>query len=67
MGRVSSDVSLFDPMTLRGATRSGRVYQLVGPGVSAEDARYVWERWCELNDIASYTDISERLLAGTRK
>ena len=38
MGRVSSDASLFDPMTLRGATRSGRVYQLVGPGVWAEEA-----------------------------
>lgn len=66
-GRVSSAVSLFDPISLRGSTRSGRVYQLIGPGGWAEDAQYVWERWCELNDVTSYTDVTQLLLAGAQK
>lgn len=66
-GRVSSAVSLFDPVSLRGTTHSGRTYQLIGPDGWAEDALYVWERWCELNEVTSYADVSEQLLAGAQK
>jgi hypothetical protein len=66
-GRVSSAVSMFDPGALRGSTRSGRVYQLVGRNGWAGDAQYVWEHWCELNSVASYIDVTERLLAGAQR
>jgi len=63
-GRVSSAVFAFDPSALRGATRSGRVYQLIGHSGWDENAQYVWERWCKANDVTSYIDVTEQLLAG---
>lgn len=50
-GAVSSKIENFDPMTMRGVTNSGRVYQLVGlPGV-CDDAQYVLENWCKFNHV----------------
>lgn len=66
-GRVSSAITTFDLSTLRGQTRSGRVYQLVGRDGWSLDAEYVWKRWCALNDVKSYSDVTSQLLAGTGK
>lgn len=50
-GRVSSKIETFDPVTRRGVTRSGRVYELLGdPGVNM-DALYVWDKWKEINEV----------------
>jgi hypothetical protein len=50
-GRVSSPILEFDPATLRGRTRSGRVYQLAGnPGFN-RDADYVLGRWLTINHL----------------
>jgi len=50
-GAVSSKIETFDPRTMRGRTRSGRVYQLVGlPGFS-DDAQYVFANWCRFNQV----------------
>ncbi|MGF6596312.1 hypothetical protein P3T23_001019 [Paraburkholderia sp. GAS448] len=65
-GRVSSAVFLFDPIALRGTTRSGRVYQLVGTKGWENHAQYVWSRWCEVNNVTSYTDVTERMLSGAQ-
>lgn len=62
-GRVSTAIQQFDPALLRGVTSSGRVYQLVGSRGCSKDGRYIWERWCELNGITSYTDVTTELLA----
>jgi hypothetical protein len=63
-GRVGSEVVTFDPQSLRGETRSGRIYQLIGaPGRSA-NADYVWKRWCELNSVTVYADVTGQLLTG---
>lgn len=62
-GRVSTAIQQFDPATLRGVASSGRVYQLVGPRGCSEDGRYIWKRWCEVNEILSYTDVTTVLLA----
>ncbi|KUY98954.1 hypothetical protein WS50_27930 [Burkholderia territorii] len=64
-GRVSSAIATFDPVTMQGTTRSGRIYELVGKKGSSLNAEYVWKRWCELNEVTSYTDVTERLLDGT--
>ncbi|MET3821333.1 hypothetical protein ACVK00_000245 [Burkholderia sp. PvR073] len=64
-GRVSSAITNFDRATLRGQTRSGRVYQLVGQDGWSLDAEYVWKRWCTVNDVKSYSDVTMQLLAGT--
>ncbi|BEH39280.1 hypothetical protein GTC3P0254_13980 [Burkholderia pseudomallei] len=63
-GRVSSPIVTFDPVTLQGTTQSGRVYELVGRKGWSLDGEYIWKRWCELNEVTSYTDVTERLLDG---
>lgn len=58
-GRVSSAIQEFDVTSMRGITRSGRVYQLLGsPGDSA-DASYVWDEWRAINDVRTYQDVTQ--------
>jgi hypothetical protein len=63
-GRVSSPIVTFDPVTLHGTTQTGRIYELVGRKGWSLNVEYVWIRWCELYEVASYTDVTERLLDG---
>lgn len=62
-GRVSTAIQELDLTLLRGVTSSGRVYQLVGPRGSSADGRYIWEHWCIVNGISSYTDVTTDVLA----
>ncbi|UXU92108.1 hypothetical protein [Burkholderia sp. S-53] len=62
-GRVSSAITIFNRVALCGQTRSGRVYQLVGQRGWSSDAKYVWKRWCEVNEVKSYSDVTSKLLA----
>ncbi|CAG9269534.1 conserved hypothetical protein [Paraburkholderia caribensis] len=64
-GRVSSPIVNFDPVTMQGTTQTGRIYELIGRRGSSLNVDYVWIRWCELYEIASYTDITEAFLGGT--
>lgn len=50
-GRVSSRIEEFDPSTMMGRTRSGRIYSLQGAPGFHPDADYVWATWCRLNRI----------------
>jgi hypothetical protein len=61
-GRVSSGIVRFDLAALRGVTRSGRVYNLVGKPGNALDADYVWNRWRELNGVRSFSDVTQDML-----
>ena len=63
-GRVSSAIVAFDHETFRGKTLSGRVYQLVGNPGRSDNADYVWERWCEINEVESFSDVTAQFLAG---
>ncbi len=58
-GRVTSVVRQFDPSALRAITKSGRVYLLRGRSGSTLDAEYVWSRWAGLNNVTSWTDITD--------
>ncbi len=50
-GAVSSKIDKFDPVTMCGVTRSGRVYQLLGmPGVNP-DAQYTLDAWIHRNEL----------------
>ncbi|MFL9987978.1 hypothetical protein [Paraburkholderia sediminicola] len=62
-GRVSTAIQEFDPTMLRGVTSSGPVYQLVGQRGYSDDGQYIWQRWCDVNGIISYTDVTTQLLA----
>ncbi|RQX90803.1 hypothetical protein [Burkholderia stagnalis] len=63
-GRVSSAIVAFDCETLRGKTLSGRTYQLVGNPGRSDNGDYVWQRWCELNEVKSFSDVTAQFLAG---
>jgi hypothetical protein len=59
-GRVCSPVKTYDPVTKRGVTQSGRVYELVPdrPGLNG-DADYVWHNWLRRNGNPKFTDVTE--------
>lgn len=60
-GRTSTKIVEFDPVTKRGVTASGRVYQLEGePGYNS-DAYYVFNMWCSVNEavVIKEVDINE--------
>jgi hypothetical protein len=61
-GRVSSPIVTFDPVARQGTTQTGRIYELIGQQGWSPQAEYVLQRWCGLYDVASYTDVTERLL-----
>ncbi|MGF6654934.1 hypothetical protein OKW34_005524 [Paraburkholderia youngii] len=61
-GRVSTAIQQFDSTALRGVTSSGRVYQLVGLQGCSANAQYIWERWCTVNGVTSYTDVTTHVL-----
>lgn len=44
-GRVSSAVVSWDPVSMTGRTKSGRLYHLVGEPGNDPDVRYTWELW----------------------
>lgn len=62
-GRVSGAIVTFDPITARGKTQSGRLYQLQGaPGLSVEGA-YAWELLRRFNGVQSFVDVTGEVLA----
>ena len=63
-GRVSSAIVAFDHETFRGKTLSGRVYLLVGNPGTSDNAEYVWERWCKVNNVTTYVEVTKQLLSG---
>ncbi|MEX3984064.1 hypothetical protein AB4Y45_34440 [Paraburkholderia sp. EG287A] len=63
-GRVSSAIVEFDHETLRGQTLSGRVYQLIGTPGRSDNADYVWQQWCVVNEVESFSDVTKQLFSG---
>lgn len=43
-GRVSTAIQTLDPTTAQVTTRSGRIYELVGPPGCDKDAEWVWQK-----------------------
>ena len=66
-GRVCSPVQEFDPSTMRGVTRSGRIYELVGPSsrILSSNASYVLSEWIILNlgETDTFEDITDTYLS----
>jgi len=62
-GRVCSPIETYDPVTKRGVTRSGRIYELVADRSGLNrDAAYVWGNWLRINDHPKFTDVTETYL-----
>lgn len=57
-GRVCSAVQEFDKNTMRGITKSGRIYELCGSSGYNSDAMYVWGRWLTIYGNPEYSDIT---------
>jgi hypothetical protein len=62
-GRVSSPIVELDTKSLVGVTSTGRVYRLLWPTEWTSDARYVWERWCEMYQVSEWQDVTDELFA----
>ena len=56
-GRVSSDITEFDPVKFKGKTGSGRGYELCGPSGQNADANYVWAKWKHINRIVNEKEL----------
>jgi hypothetical protein len=63
-GRFSSAIVVFDSQMLRGQTVSGRVYQLMGVPGRSDNADYVWQQWCAINEVESFSDVTGKLFVG---
>ena len=50
-GRVSTPIVEFDVERRRGRTRSGRVYELLGPSGRSRNGEYVWSLYKTANSI----------------
>lgn len=59
-GRVSSAIESFDKETLVATTGSGRLYQLNTDPAINMDAEYVWQRWCQINDVQDWIDVTDQ-------
>ena len=62
-GRTSSAIVEFDPVTKRGVTESGRVYELVGDAGHNGDGIYTFNQWCRINKISHSENISDVVFA----
>jgi hypothetical protein len=58
-GRVCSAVQTYDPVSRRGVTKSGRVYELKGNSGINGDALYVWNRWLKAYSNPEHRNVSE--------
>ena len=62
-GRASTAVQTFDPSSMRGSTKSGRVYELGGAPGYDSDAEYVWRAWSRINEAPDWTDVTSEVWA----
>lgn len=62
-GRASSKIVEFDPLTRRGRTTSGRVYQLRGQTGHDGDGSHTWGRWMRNNGAVAFEDVSAAVQA----
>ena len=58
-GRVCSAIQEFDMAAMKGRTRSGRIYELIGNTGMNMDASYVWNHWLNINGNPSIENISD--------
>ncbi|TGU69919.1 hypothetical protein E4633_20215 [Geomonas terrae] len=57
-GRVSTEIQCFNPKTAQGLTRSGRIYQLVGPAGHDSDGLWVWNNLANARKL-QWWDVTE--------
>ncbi len=60
-GRVSSRIEHFDARTRRAATKTGRVYELVGRPGAGPDAQYTWNAWRSINRVEEFRDVTDEV------
>ena len=59
LGRVCSPIQEFDRETMTVTTRSGKLYELIGPPGDGVDSQYVFGQWCDMNQIDDVTDVTD--------
>jgi hypothetical protein len=63
-GRVSSPIKEFDRETMTVTTFSGRVYKLIGMPGKAVKGEYVWQNWCQQNNVVLEVDVTGEYFDG---
>lgn len=61
-GRVSTAIQEMDFAARRGVTRSGRVYELVGPPGYDPDGEWVWQSWARVNKLSNERDVTDEVV-----
>lgn len=61
--RVSPAIQNFDPVTRRGVTLSGHVFELSGYSSYHEDVLRLWETWTRANGVTRCTDVTDEVAA----
>ena len=64
-GRISSPICPWDQEKMRGISRSGRIYELVGRPGSDVDADYVIGRWLDRNENPKWEDITDNYVTNS--
>lgn len=62
-GKASTAIVEFDPLTRRGLTESGRVYELQSSTGFNVNAEYVWRNWVRINRATHVVDVSPEIRA----
>ena len=58
LGRVCSPIQEFDRETMTVTTRSGKLYELIGPPGVDIDAEYVFKNWCRMNGVTELINVT---------
>ncbi len=61
VARVTQEIVVFDLATNCGITRGGLLYELVDESGESGESAYVWQTWCRVNKVASWSDVTDEM------
>lgn len=65
LGRIYGPIVQWDPVSMRGMTRSGRVYGLSGPPGFDQKAEYTWSAWIYRSRVDGWRDATADVIRDT--
>ena len=66
LGRVSSAICQYDPVTKQFVTRSGRLYRVTDRGQVSREAWFAWEAWASFNGVRTWREVMDDYETVTR-
>jgi len=59
LGRVSSAICRYVPLSRQFITQSGRVYCVTERGEVSREAWHIWEEWASFNGVREWREITD--------